>query len=104
MNGFSSTAAFMLLAALGGCASASLFGADLVPESPGVAEAPWPVVVDTPSALPPGAYDASAPDPAVGIAATAVLGLIAVDAASRAEALGGPVLTEAERRRLTRKR
>jgi hypothetical protein len=44
------------------------------------------------------------PDPAVGVAATVELGLAARDAAERAEVLAEPVLTEAERRRLTRHR
>ncbi|MGR3717654.1 MAG: hypothetical protein ACU0B1_13020 [Thermohalobaculum sp.] len=49
-----------------------------------------------------GTFGAGVPDPAVGVAATVELGLAARDAAARAEALNEPVLTEAERRRLTR--
>jgi hypothetical protein len=95
--------AFLLLAALAGCGSARLFGAYPVPETSSAAEAPWPRLVDTPAAPAMGTYSDAVPDPAEGIAATAQLGIVARDAAARAEALGAPVLTEAERRQLTRK-
>ncbi len=104
MNGFLCSAAFLLLVSLAGCGSAKLFNAHPVPESPGVAEAPWPRLVDTPEAPAKGPYGMGVPDPAAGVAATVELGLAARDAAARAEALSEPVLTEAERRRLTRKR
>ena len=104
MNGFLRSAAFLLMASLAGCGSAELFGAHAVPESPGVGEAPWPRLVDTPAAPAKGSYGAGVPDPAVGVAMTVELGLVARDAAERAEALNRPVLTEAERRRLTRHR
>jgi hypothetical protein len=104
MNGFLRGTAFLLLVALAGCGSARLFGAYPVAETPGAAEAPWPRLADTPAAPPKGTYSEAVPDPAVGIAAAAQLGIAARDAAARAEALGAPVLTEAERRRLTRKR
>ncbi len=104
MNGFLCSAAFLLLVSLAGCGSAKLFNAHPVPESPGIAEAPWPRLVDTPAAPAKGRYGAGVPDPVTGVAATVELGLAARDAAARAEALKEPVLTEAERRRLTRKR
>ncbi len=104
MNGFLCSAAFLLLVSLAGCGSAKLFSAHPVPESPGIADAPWPRLVDTPQAPAKGSYGAGVPDPAVGVAATVELGLAARDAAERAEALAEPVLTEAERRRLARKR
>jgi hypothetical protein len=104
MNGFLCSAAILLLVSLAGCGSAKLFSAHPVPESPGIAEAPWPRLVDTPEAPAKGSYGAGVPDPAVGVAATVELGLAARDAAERAEALNQPVLTEAERRRLTRHR
>ena len=104
MNGFLCSAAFLLLVSLAGCDSAKLFSAHPVPESPGVAEAPWPRLVDTPEVPAKGSYGADVPDPAAGVAATVELGLAARDAAERAEVLNEPVLTEAERRRLTRKR
>jgi len=104
MNGFLCSAVLLLLVSLAGCGSAKLFSAYQFPESPGVAEAPWPRLADTPEAPAPGAYGAGVPDPVAGVAATVELGLAARDAAARAELLAGPVLTEAERRRLTRHR
>ena len=104
MNGLLCSAAFLLLASLAGCGSAKLFGAHPVPESAIATDAPWPRLVDTPKAPAKGTYSETVPDPAVGVAASAQLGIAANDAAARAEALRAPVLTEAERRRLTRKR
>ena len=104
MNGFWCSAALLLLVSLAGCASAELFSANPVAESPGVADAPWPRLVDTPQAPVKGAYGLGVPDPAIGVAATLELELVARDAAERAEALAEPVLSEAERRRLTRHR
>jgi len=104
MNGFWRSAVFSLTVALSGCASAQLFSAHPVPESPGIADAPWPRLADTPEAPAKGTYGPGVPDPAAGVAATVELGLVARDAAERAEVLAEPVLTEAERRRLTRHR
>lgn len=89
-----------LAAALAGCGSARLFSGVPAPESPDVAEAPWPRLVDTPQAPPPGSYTEDVPDPAMGAAAVAELGEAARAARARAEALTPPVLSEAERRRL----
>ncbi len=104
MNGFLCSAAILLLVSLAGCGSAKLFSAHPVPESPGIADGPWPRLVDTPEAPAKGTYGAGVPDPAAGAAATTELGLAAREAAVRAEVLAEPVLTEAERRRLTRHR
>jgi len=104
MNGFLCSAAFLLLASLAGCGSAQLFNANPAPESATATDPPWPRLVDTPKAPAKGSYSEAVPDPAAGVAASAQLGIAAGDAAARAEALGGPVLTEAERRRLTRHR
>ena len=104
MNGFLCSAAFLLLASLAGCSSAQLFGAHPLAGAATDTDAPWPRLVDTPAAPAKGTYSDAVPDPAAGIAATAQLGIVARDAAARAEALGAPVLTEAERSRLTRKR
>ncbi len=104
MNVFLCSAVFLLLLSLAGCGSARLFSAHPIPESPGVAEGPWPRLVDTPEAPAKGTYGPGVPDPAAGVAATVELGLVARDAAERAEVLNEPVLTEAERRRLTRHR
>jgi len=97
-------AAAVLLLSLTGCGSAKLFRSHQIPESPGVAEAPWPQLVDTPAAPPPGTYTDSVPDPARGAAATAVLTQEAQESAARAEALSAPVLSEADLRRLGKKR
>lgn len=102
-NGSYCIAAFLLLP-LAGCGSADLFRNHAVPESPGVAAAPWPRLVDTPAAPPKGSFAAGVPDPARGAAATVALGLAARDAAARAEALSAPVLSDADLRRLGRKR
>ena len=101
MNSFLCSAAFLLLVSLAGCSSAKLFNSQTIPESPGTAEAPWPRLVDTPEAPAKGSYGPGVPDPAAGAAVTLELGLVARDAAGRAEALAAPVLSEAERRRLT---
>lgn len=87
-------------AALAGCGTARLFSGLPAPESPDVAEAPWPRLVDTPAAPPPGTYTEAVPDPARGVATVVGLGEAARAATLRAEALEAPVLTEAERRRL----
>lgn len=97
-----STVAFLLLPALAGCGSAKLFDAHPVPASDSAAEAPWPNLVDTPTAPPKGRYSAEVPDPANGIAISTQLGLAAEEAQARAEPLRAPVLTEAERRKLSR--
>ncbi len=94
----------MLLMSLAGCGSAQLFSDHPDPETPGVAEAPWPRLVDTPEAPAKGTYGAGVPDPAAHVAERVELEHTARDAAVRAEVLAEPVLTEAERRRLTRKR
>lgn len=104
MNGYMRVTAILLLVALSGCGSAKLFGAHPGPRSDTAEDAPWPRLVDTPAAPAKGVYSESVPDPAEGVATTAQLGIAANDAAARAEALRDPVLTEAERRRLTRKR
>ena len=101
MNVYLCSAAFLLLVPLAGCSSAKLFSDQMIPESPAIAEAPWPQLVDTPEAPAKGSYGPGVPDPAAGAAVTLELGLVARDAAGRAEALAAPVLSEAERRRLT---
>ncbi|HUS54829.1 MAG TPA: hypothetical protein VMY41_12625 [Thermohalobaculum sp.] len=103
MNGFLCSAALLLLASLAGCGSAQLFDAFPVDDTSAAADAPWPRLVDTPAAPATGTYSDAVPDPMEGVVAITQLGIVARDAATRAEALGAPVLTEAERRRLTRK-
>ena len=102
MKGFLCTATFLLLASLAGCGTAGLFKKDTTPESPDIASAPWPRLVDTPAAPPKGQYGPGVPDPAQGTAAAVELTLAAQDAAARAEALAAPPLTEADLARLKR--
>ncbi len=113
-----------LAAGLSSCGSVAIFGEYDIPESPQVAVAPWPKLVDTPAAPPVGTYTAAVPDPAEGVLTQADLGaagaeanargaglaapIVAVDqraaenaiaaaAAARAAALAGPVISDAER-------
>ncbi len=94
--------ALALALPLAGCGSARLFTDHGMPESPEVAAAPWPRLVDTPEAPPAGTYTADVPDPARGVATLVELGEAARAGAERAEALSEPALTEADRRRLGR--
>ena len=104
MSRFGCIAACLLLPALAGCGTAKLFDAHPLPESASAADAPWPRLVDTPAAPPRGSYNAEVPDPANGVAISAQLGLAIEDARARAEPLRAPVLTDAERRKLTGRR
>jgi hypothetical protein len=97
MKGFLCTATFLLLATLAGCGGARLFAKQELPVSPGVAEAPWPRLVDTPAVPAPTEVT-----PRDDIATE--LNSLARAAELRAAELAKPVLSDAERRRLTRKR
>ena len=103
MNGFLCSAGLLLLVSLAGCGSAQLFDAFPVDDTSAAADAPWPRLVETPAAPSKGTYSNAVPDPVEGVAVTTQLGIAARDAAAQAEALGAPVLTEAERRRLAPK-
>ncbi|MDH3665500.1 MAG: hypothetical protein OEN23_01065 [Paracoccaceae bacterium] len=104
MTGFSKVLTGLTVAALlTGCGSARLFDAHPLAESDTASGKAWPRLVDTPDAPAKGGYSASVPDPAHGEELTAELSQAAQDAAVRAEPLQAPVLTEAERRRLTGK-
>ena len=94
------TLAAALAVPLAGCGTARLFTGTAMPESPGVAEADYPRLVETPEAPPPGTFTEDVPDPAVGVATVVELSEAARQAQARAEELAPPVLTEAERRRL----
>ena len=87
--------------ALGGCGfdAEALIGADLPPETAAEGEA-WPRLADAPPAPTPGAIEPGAPDPAFGREIQARLATEAAVSAARAEALSGPVIPEAETRRL----
>lgn len=65
-----------------------------------MAEAPYPKLVDTPSAPPPGTYTDAVPNPIRGIAARVDLMGEADEAAARAQLLQPEVITQAERDRL----
>ncbi|MEM6973586.1 MAG: hypothetical protein AAF577_12355 [Pseudomonadota bacterium] len=91
-----------LLWAISSCGSTELFGRYDLPESPGVASAPYPRLVDVPAAPPPGQTSASVPNPAEGQAVIDGLAPVTAAQARRADALSAPVLTEEERRRLGR--
>jgi len=91
-------AASVLLALTSGCGTAKLFHSYDLPESPDVASAPWPELVDTPDA--PAVGSPGVPDPAIGMATAADLGQAARDAEARAATLSGPVIGEADRARL----
>ena len=104
MNGTRALAALILAALLAGCGTARLFTGTEMPESPEVAKAPWPKLVDTPDAPPPGTYTEAVPDPAIGVATVVELSEAARRAEARAEELAPPVLSEADRRRLGRAR
>lgn len=90
-------AALFGAAALAGCGTVELFGKYDLPESPEVAAAPWPRLVDVPPAPPAGDYTAAVPDPAEGALAQTDLGAAAAGANARAAALSQPVIGEAER-------
>jgi hypothetical protein len=85
------------LAGLAGCGTVELFGKYDLPESPEVAAAPWPRLVDTPDVPRVGVYSAAVPNPAEGAAAQTDLGAAAASANARAVELAQPVIGEAER-------
>jgi hypothetical protein len=85
------------LIVLSGCGTVELFGEYDIPESPDVAAAPWPKLVEVPEAPPVGEYTENVPDPAQGVAVQADLSAIASSASARAAALAGPVIGEDER-------
>lgn len=77
----------VLVLGLSACGSAQLFVGQTLEESPDVADAPYPRLVDTPEAPAIGTYTAAAPDPAQGAAVQLELSAQAVAATGRAEAL-----------------
>ena len=92
--------ALIAFAGLSGCGSIGLFGQYDLPEDPAVAEAPWPRLIDTPSAPAAGTYTQAVPDPRNGERTQADLATVAVFAESRAEELAAPVISAEERERL----
>lgn len=100
LNGILRAAALLAMLPLAGCGSIALFGKYDVPESPEVAAAPWPQLVDVPAALPPGSYGPSAPDPAIGVATQAALSRASAEAIPRATTLSQPVIDPATREKM----
>lgn len=96
------TGAMAVTAALAGCEGFRVMNDYETAESPDVAAAPWPRLVDVPQAPPPGSYSAAVPDPTRGEALRAALLAKARAAAIRREDLAGPVLAEDEAARLSR--
>jgi hypothetical protein len=90
-------AALAALGPLAGCGTVELFGKYDLPESPEVAAAPWPRLVDTPAVPRVGVYSAAVPDPAEGALAQTDLGAVAAGANARAAELSAPVIGDAER-------
>ncbi|MGF1659995.1 MAG: hypothetical protein ACFCUS_11250 [Rubrimonas sp.] len=81
---------------LPGCGIGAIFTRIDVPESEGVADAPWPELADAPSAL---SLRESAPDPAEGPRLIEALGVEAAVSAAEAERLSAPVFDVAALRR-----
>ncbi len=100
MKRFAALSAIALLAVLPACESFRLFNDYRVVESPDVATAPWPRLVDTPETPPPGTFTEDIPDPAVGVAVQSALSDGARQAGPRADALAAPVIDPAGRARL----
>ncbi|MDF2234911.1 hypothetical protein P2H44_20315 [Albimonas sp. CAU 1670] len=71
-----------------------------LPETPDLADQPWPRLADVPDMPPPGEVGPGAPDPANGAEIAQSLQLEAAVAAARAETLGEPVIAPAEAARL----
>ena len=87
-------------AALSGCGSFRLFNDYKTAESEGVADAPWPRLVDVPEAPPPGAYSRAVPDPATGRQVQSELATRTARAGSRRAQSTRPVLAPEEREAL----
>lgn len=83
--------------ALAGCDAADMFDKFDLPEGPEVATAPWPRLVDVPSAPPVGTYTEAVPDPAVGAQVIENLSVEAAVAKARAEPLNEPVIAPERR-------
>ena len=85
-----------LLAAvpLAGCgAGGAVFGGYDLPQTADAPPGDWPRLADV-------TFPTDAPDPATGAAVIASLSVAAAASAARADALAGPVMTEAEAARL----
>ena len=96
------TAQFVAALALAGCGTVEVFGKYDLPESPDVADAPWPRLVDTPSAPPPGEYTAAVPNPEDGARMQTKMAAAAVAAETKAKKLAGPVIAPEKKARWAR--
>lgn len=90
--------AAILLLGLGGCDAAGVFADYEIPEAPGTAEAPWPLLVNTPRPPPRGVYTEAVPDPLAGIVIRNELAIASRAQAAQAEGLAGPVVDGADLR------
>ena len=93
----------LAVALLSGCETFRVMNDYETAESPGVADAPWPRLVDVPAAPPPGSYTAAVPDPTTGEAVRAALAERTRRAEGRRAAAGAAALDEADRDRLDRR-
>lgn len=82
---------------LAGCDTIGMFDKFDLPEGPEVATAPWPRLVDVPSAPPVGTYSEAVPDPAVGKRVVENLSVEAAVAKARAQPLDEPVIAPEKR-------
>ncbi len=96
-------AACLMVLALSACGTIGVFGQYDLQESPEVAAAPWPRLVDTPSAPPPGEFSEATPDPAKGARAQTDLSATAIVSEIRARELAAPVISEEEKARMLRR-
>jgi hypothetical protein len=100
MRSLCCTAQFVALLGLAGvlsaCGSVELFGRYDLPESPEVAAAPYPRLIDTPDAPPQGAYTDAVPDPATGTQTLSDLTSQQVVADVRATETSRPVISDEE--------
>lgn len=94
-------AAFLATALVAGCGGSPAFAPDIaaLPVDRAAAAAPWPRLVDMPDIAAPAPRDP--PDPETGAAVVEALRAEAARMRARAEALAAPVLTPADRRRLS---
>jgi hypothetical protein len=100
MKRFGAGLAAACLLALPGCESFRLFQDYRAVESPEVADARWPRLVEVPEAPPPGAYGEGVPDPAEGVAVETELSAATASAGTRRGAAAREVLSAEERARL----
>ena len=89
-----------VLMVLAGCGTVELFGRYDLPEGADVEAAPYPRLIDVPTAPQRGTYTAAVPDPAEGARTQADLSAAAAVAENVADDLSGPVISDAEKARL----